>query len=62
MLSLPELKTLAEKELEKLILESKKELLKLKLMSKSGQLKATHKIRNLKKYIAQIFTTLSSKK
>ncbi|KKP39037.1 MAG: hypothetical protein UR28_C0010G0020 [Candidatus Peregrinibacteria bacterium GW2011_GWF2_33_10] len=59
MLSNSELKLLGQKDLFKLGAESSRELLKLTLAAKSGQLKANHKIKELKKYIARINTFLN---
>ncbi|OGJ52321.1 50S ribosomal protein L29 [Candidatus Peregrinibacteria bacterium RIFOXYB2_FULL_32_7] len=62
MLTYAELQNSEIKELMNFLTENKRELLKLRLSAKSGQLKANHKIKNIKKYVAQISTALNSKK
>ncbi len=49
------------KELLKLKSESLRELKKLAIEAKTGQLRANHKIKNIKKVIARIETAITSK-
>ena len=56
MLSLEELTKLSAKELDQELKQSTKDLFKIKFESNTGSSKATHTVRNLKKYRAQVKT------
>jgi ribosomal protein L29 len=56
MLTLKELKNLSEKELENELIKATKDLFKQRFEVNTGTSKAHHKIRDLRKYRAQILT------
>ncbi len=58
MLTIQEIKSLSDPELQVELAKSKRELVKLKLAVKMGQEKATHKVTAMKKYIAVIKTII----
>ena len=58
MLTIQEIKSLSDKELQVELAKSKRELVKLKLAVKMGQEKATHKVTAMKKQIAVIKTVM----
>jgi large subunit ribosomal protein L29 len=56
-----EIRNLTEEELNKLILDSKSELLKLRIQSKTGQLENSARIGHLKKDVARALTELTAR-
>jgi ribosomal protein L29 len=59
MAELKELRKMGLKELLKELGEKRAELFKVQFEVRTGQEKATHKIKNLKSYIAQIMTVIN---
>lgn len=58
MLTTQEIISLSNQELQAELNKSKRELVKLKLAVKMGQEKATHKVTQMKKYVAVIKTVM----
>ena len=56
-----EIRNLTEEELNKLILDSKSELLKLRIQGKTGQLENSARIGHLKKDVARALTELTAR-
>lgn len=56
-----EIRNLTEEELNKLILDSKSELLKLRIQAKTGQLENSARIGHLKKDVARAKTELTAR-
>ncbi|MCH2206809.1 MAG: 50S ribosomal protein L29 [Lentisphaerales bacterium] len=56
-----EIRNLTEEELNKLVLDSKSELLKLRIQSKTGQLENSARIGHLKKDVARALTELTAR-
>lgn len=56
-----ELREIAKEELISLLHNAKKELVQLQILTKTGQNKAVHKIKELKKYISRVLTALNNK-
>lgn len=56
-----EIRNLTEEELNKLVLDSKSELLKLRIQGKTGQLENSARIGHLKKDVARALTELTAR-
>ena len=56
-----EIRNLTEEDLNKLVLDSKSELLKLRIQSKTGQLENSARIGHLKKDVARALTELTAR-
>lgn len=60
MLTIQEIRALSDKELTTELAKARRELVRLKLAVRSGQEKATHKVRSYKNYVARLSTVVKT--